>query len=125
MAYPLPKIKQTMQKQAGKRKEFYELMADWQDRVIADAELESLPIRVHARDKVKLEALAALYRLPVDEVARELLNRALLSIEAEMPYIPGPKVIRVEEDGDEVYEDIGPMPRYLELQNRLRKERQG
>ena len=114
-----------MQNQTGKRKEFYELMTDWQDRVIDDAELESLSMRIHTRDMVKLEALAGLYRLPVDEVARELLNRALLSIEAEMPYVPGPKVIRVEEDGDEVYEDIGPMPRYLELQDSLRKERQG
>ncbi len=37
-----------------------------------------------------------------------------------MPYVPGTTVIRVE-DGDEVYEDVGPLPRYLNTQKQLRK----
>ncbi len=36
-----------------------------------------------------------------------------------MPYIAGDKVIRVEESA-EVYEDVGPMARYLEAQEHLK-----
>ena len=35
-----------------------------------------------------------------------------------MPYVQGDKVIRLEE-GDEVYEDIGPLPRYLDAQKKV------
>ena len=35
-----------------------------------------------------------------------------------MPYIQGSKVIRIE-DGEEIYEDAGPMPRYLAAQKAL------
>lgn len=42
------------------------------------------------------------------------MSDILRQIEARIPYKPGPKVIRVEDD-EPIYEDIGDMPRYLEI----------
>ena len=52
------------------------------------------------------------------QLAAELLHTVLLEVEEKMPYKPGTKIIRMEE-GDPVYEDIGPMPRYIAIKHRL------
>ena len=49
------------------------------------------------------------------------MHQALNTLEEQMPYIAGDKVIRVEE-GEEVYEDVGPMPRYLAAKRSLADE---
>ncbi|WP_299198722.1 hypothetical protein [uncultured Amphritea sp.] len=69
-------------------------------------------------DQSKVQALAELFHMSEEELVADLLHSALLEIEERMPYREGPKVIRVEE-GDPVYEDIGPMPRYMAIKNRL------
>jgi hypothetical protein len=51
-------------------------------------------------------------RLPVEDAAR---IAALAEIEASLPYIRGNTVVATDEQGDPLYEDIGPTPRYLEL----------
>ncbi|WP_296061006.1 hypothetical protein [uncultured Amphritea sp.] len=71
-------------------------------------------------DKYKVEALAELFHISEEELVADLLHAALLEIEEKMPYRAGTKVIRVEE-GDPVYEDIGPMPRYMAIKSRLSK----
>lgn len=70
-------------------------------------------------DVVRIAALAELYHMRFEDVVSSLIHQALHEVETKMPYVPGDKVIRVEE-GEEIYEDIGPMPRYLEIQRRLR-----
>ena len=98
---------------------FSQLLQDWEKRSAENADLLPTSISVHESDQIKLQALSEMYQLPANEIAAHLLRVALETLEAEMPYIPGSKVIRVEE-GSEVYEDAGPMPRYLETQRRLR-----
>jgi hypothetical protein len=39
-----------------------------------------------------------------------------------MPYVPGKKVISTDEQGDPVYEDAGPTPRFAELTRHYRKK---
>jgi hypothetical protein len=39
-----------------------------------------------------------------------------------MPYVAGQKVISTDEQGDPVYEDIGPTPRFIELARKYRKK---
>ena len=75
---------------------------------------------ISAEDLIKVQALAEMYQLPSDELVADLLHTVLLEIEEKMPYRAGTKVIRMEE-GDPVYEDIGPMPRYMAIKNRLSK----
>jgi len=95
-----------------------DLLTRWDANARIKADLVSIPVALTHADAIKIEALAELYALPKDEITAQLLQVALDGIEEQMPYIPGPKVIRVEE-GDEIYEDIGPMPKYLEIQQAL------
>jgi hypothetical protein len=39
-----------------------------------------------------------------------------------MPYMAGQKVISTDEQGDPVYEDVGPTPRFIELARKNRKK---
>lgn len=100
---------------------FSRLLDTWEKRSAENSDLQPTSITIHEPDQIKLQALAEMYQLPVDEIAAHLLSIALETLEAEMPYIPGPKVIRIEE-GNEIFEDIGPTPRYLEAQRRLRNK---
>jgi hypothetical protein len=50
-----------------------------------------------------------------EEILTDLLHTALEELIEAMPYVAGEKVIREDDHGDPVYEDQGPMPRFLEL----------
>jgi len=43
---------------------------------------------------------------------------ALEELEASFPYVKGQQVIATDEEGDPLYEDIGPTPRFLALSRR-------
>ena len=45
----------------------------------------------------------------------ELVGAALEAVETSLPYVRGTHVIATDEQGDPVYEDVGPTPRFLEL----------
>jgi len=75
-------------------------------------------------DELKLRALSEVYQLPFDEVVASLLHQALLAVEEKMPYVPGDKVIRVEE-GARIYEDVGPMASYLDILESLKAAKAG
>jgi len=77
-----------------------------------------LTIAVDSDDLVRLEALSQLYKLPMEELSAALMTEILKQVEARIPYKPGPKVIRVEDD-EPIYEDIGDMPRYLEIKRAI------
>jgi len=47
---------------------------------------------------------------------------ALQEIATAMPYVAGQTVISTDEQGDPVYEDIGPTPRFMELARKYRKK---
>ncbi|TNF04344.1 MAG: hypothetical protein EP323_06795 [Gammaproteobacteria bacterium] len=100
---------------------FSQLLDAWEKRSAENSDLLPTSITIHEPDQIKLQALAEMYQLPADEIAAHLLSIALETLEAEMPYVPGTKVIRIEE-GNEIFEDIGPMPRYLEIQRQLREK---
>ena len=100
---------------------FAQLLGSWEKRSADNANLITATIAIHEPDKIKLQALAELYQLPEGEITGHLLHHALMALEAAMPYVPGSNVIRIEE-GDEIYEDIGPLPRYLEAQKQLREK---
>ena len=47
---------------------------------------------------------------------------ALEELEASLPYVKGSKVVATDEQGDPLYEDIGPTPRFLALSRRYLQE---
>ena len=98
---------------------FSRMLESWEDHAQSERAKIKAEISYFAADDVKLRALAKVYHLPLDEVIASLLHQAILEVEEKMPYVPGDKVIRIEESA-EIYEDVGPMSRYLEVQQQLK-----
>ncbi|WP_299181007.1 hypothetical protein [uncultured Neptuniibacter sp.] len=94
------------------------LLDEWEKRARKINGRRSETLSIYQSDIIKLEALAAMYELPKDDVVATLIHEALNELEAKMPYVQGSKVIRIE-DGEEIFEDAGPMPKYIAEQKRL------
>ncbi len=94
------------------------LLNKWENRARNINGRKEETLSIYQCDSIKLEALSRMYKLSKADVVSTLIHEALNELEAKMPYIPGNKVIRIE-DGEEIYEDAGPMPRYLEEQKKL------
>lgn len=77
---------------------------------------ERYAIRLPVDDAARVAALAELFPgTSPESIVSDLLHAALDEVEAAMPYEAGDKVIREDEFGDPVYEDVGLTPRFLEL----------
>ncbi|MGD3206109.1 pilin assembly protein, partial [Xanthomonas citri pv. citri] len=57
-----------------------------------------------------------------EELLGELIGAALEELEASLPYVRGSKVVALDEQGDPLYEDIGPTPRFLALSRKYLRE---
>ena len=102
---------------------FKSLLDTWKQQHAADLAEERYSIRLPLDDLARVKALAALFPGVNEEtLVTDLLNTALDEVEAAMPYVPGDKVIREDEFGDPIYEDVGLTPRFLELVNAKRSE---
>ncbi|WP_286237350.1 hypothetical protein [Neptuniibacter halophilus] len=94
------------------------LLNEWEGRARKVRTRQEETLSIYKDDSIKLEALARMYKLPKEDVIATLIHEAINELEAKMPYVQGNKVIRIE-DGEEIYEDAGPMPRYLAEQKKL------
>lgn len=64
----------------------------------------------------ELSRLAALYPMKSpQDLMRDLLSAALDELETSFPYVEGDKVVAYDEDGFEIYEDIGETPKFVAL----------
>lgn len=99
---------------------FSSLLQTWEKNAQKDVGKLTRQVSLYESDDVKIRALAAMYSLPVEEITASLIHQAIVELEEKMPYVAGDKVIRVEEGAD-IYEDVGPMARYLEAQAKLRQ----
>lgn len=98
------------------------LLEALEQKARTQASLTDINVTIAKEDAIRLEALASAFGLSREDVCSSLLHSILMEVEEKMPYRPGSKVIRIE-DGDPIYEDIGPMPRYLAAKRKLEKER--
>jgi hypothetical protein len=57
-----------------------------------------------------------------EELLGELIGAALEEMEASLPYVKGSQVVATDEQGDPLYEDIGPTPRFLALSRKYLRE---
>ena len=102
---------------------FKNLLDTWSGSREPELTKERYSIRLTADDAARLQALADLFPgVAPETLVSDLLNAALDEIEAAMPYVPGEKVIREDDFGDPVYEDVGLTPRFLELVKEHRKQ---
>ena len=101
---------------------FKNLLDSWSGKREPERSAERFSIRLPIDDAARVSALAELYPGNTPEtLVTDLLSAALDEIEAAMPYVAGDKVIREDEFGDPIYEDVGMTPRFLELVKTHRK----
>ena len=101
---------------------FKELLESWRVGAAAPRTAHHYTVRLPVDDAARLAALAEMFpgRAP-EQLITELLGVALQEVAAAMPYVAGQRVISTDEQGDPVYEDVGPTPRFIELARRHRQ----
>lgn len=97
-------------------KHFTSLIRAWEQSAAGRLAAREYRVRLPLRDAARIAALTEMYpRRNETELISELLTAALDELEAAMPYVPGTRVVSEDEEGNPVYEDTGPTPRFLEL----------
>jgi hypothetical protein len=96
-----------------------ELLETWREHAAAPRTAGTWAVRLPLDDAARLAALAEMFpgRSP-EQLVTELLGKALKELVAAMPYVAGTRVISTDEQGDPVYEDVGPTPRFMALARR-------
>ncbi|OLS59687.1 pilin assembly protein [Pseudomonas putida] len=96
-----------------------ELAQSWEQNATGRLSPTGHVLHLDVEASARLAALAEMYpkRTP-EELLGELLGAALEELEASFPYIQGRQVIATDEEGDPLYEDVGPTPRFLALSRR-------
>ena len=101
---------------------FKDLMNSWGEHQEPLATRQEYSVNLPLNDASRLHALAELYpAVRIERLITDLISASLDEIEAAMPYVPGERVIREDDHGDPVYEDVGMTPQFLEL---VRKNQQ-
>ena len=102
---------------------FKELLERWRESAAAPRTARTYAVRLPVDDAAQLAALADMFpgREP-EQLISELLGVALKEVAAAMPYVAGKRVISTDEQGDPIYEDVGPTPRFIELARSHRRE---
>src|SRR5215470_6546530 len=94
---------------------FKELLDSWRQSAGAPRTAMSYAVRLTVDDAAQLAALAEMFPgRSTEQLISELLTMALKELAAAMPYVAGKRIISTDEQGDPVYEDIGPTPRFME-----------
>lgn len=102
---------------------FKSLLDTWKGNLRPVLSEERYAIRLPADDAARVGALCGLFPgVTPEQVITDLLGAALDEVEAAMPYVPGDKIIREDEFGDPIFEDVGMTPRFLELVREHRKQ---
>ena len=105
---------------------FKQLLDSWRESAAAPRTARTYAVHLALDDAAQLAALAEMFpgRAP-EQLISELLGQALKAVAAAMPYVPGQRVISTDEQGDPVYEDVGPTPRFMQLTRDHRRALEG
>lgn len=97
-----------------------ELAQQWEQTAKGRLTKTGYAVHLDVEAAARLAALAEMYpkRSP-EELLGELIGAALEELEASFPYIKGSHVVATDEEGDPLYEDVGPTPRFLALSRRF------
>jgi hypothetical protein len=101
---------------------FKTLLESWREKATAPRTATEYAVRLPVDEAAQLHALIEMFpgRTP-EQLITDLLSAALQEVATAMPYVAGQKVISTDEQGDPVYEDVGPTPRFMELTRKHRK----
>src|SRR5262245_9045497 len=96
-----------------------ELVRHWEQNAKGRLTRSEYSIHLDLESAARLAALSEMYpKRSVEELIGELVGAALEELEASFPYVKGSQVVSTDEQGDPLYEDIGPTPRFLALSRR-------
>jgi len=96
-----------------------ELAQHWEENAKGRLTETGYTIHLDVEAAARLAAITEMYpkRQP-EELLGELIGAALEELEKSFPYVKGTTVVATDEEGDPLYEDIGPTPRFLALSRR-------
>jgi hypothetical protein len=92
----------------------------WEDNATARLTKKEYHLRLPLQDAARIAALAEMYpKRNQEEIIGELLSAALDELETSFPYVKGTRVVAEDEQGDPMFEDLGPTPRFLDLSKKF------
>lgn len=95
---------------------YQKLLKEWEKGAEEHRELRDYTLRLPRYELAKIQALTEMYPGRTEgDLLSDLLITALHELEAAFPYIQGDRVVAEDENGDPIYEDIGPTPRFIDL----------
>ena len=96
-----------------------ELAQHWEENATGRLTDTGYKIHLDVEAAARLAAITEMYpkRQP-EELLGELIGAALEELEKSFPYVKGSTVVATDEEGDPLYEDVGPTPRFLALSRR-------
>ncbi|ERI49616.1 pilin assembly protein [Pseudomonas sp. NPDC077186] len=100
-----------------------ELVNHWEQNARGRLTPSQYHIHLDIEAAARLAALTEMYpKHHAEELLGELIGAALEELEASLPYVQGSQVVAQDEQGDPLYEDIGPTPRFLALSRKYLRE---
>lgn len=97
-----------------------ELAQQWEENAKGRLTKTEYAIHLDLESAARLAAITEMYpKRQTEELLGELIGAALEELEASFPYVKGQQVIATDEEGDPLYEDVGPTPRFLALSRRF------
>lgn len=92
------------------------LIRQWQEFASGRLAVRTHNVTLTQWDAARIAALAEMYpRRSESELISELLSAALDELEQAMPYIPGTVAVSEDEEGNPIFSDVGPTPRFMDL----------
>ena len=94
----------------------HQLVEFWEKSCSGQLTATTFKIRLPMEDAARIEALAEMYpKRSRESIITDLLSAALGDLVTGLPYVQGKQIIARDEEGEPIYEDVGPTPRYLQL----------
>ena len=93
-----------------------DLLQHWQENFGEAITSSEYTLKLNTKDAARIEALCEMFPSSnKDQILRDLISAALTDLTSGFPYRAGQKDVAQDEEGDPIYEDVGPTPRFLNL----------
>jgi len=93
-----------------------QLMQHWEKEHSGEISNTKYEVQFSVEDAARLEALVEMFpKHGRENIIRDLMATALAELTNAFPYKQGTKIVAQDEEGDPMYEDIGPTPKFLNL----------
>jgi|TARA_B110000211_G_C13837796_1_gene446491 hypothetical protein len=99
------------------------LMQYWEKEFSGQLSDKGYQIKLPEEDAARLEALCEMFpKYPQENLLQDLISSALDELTSSFPYVEGKEIIARDEEGDPMYADTGPTPKFLTLTRKHLKQ---